>query len=208
VIAYTGQTRSRSLVSALAERGIGECVVRGELPARREPFFHDNGAFRDWRAGRPFGCNRWARDMRSLDYTGIVPDFVVVPDIVAGGVESLAFSEFWRDVVPERFPAYLAVQDGMTAADVEPHLARYDGIFVGGSLGWKLATSAEWVRLAHARGLRCHVGRVGVPARVRWARALGVDSIDSSYPLRNAEVLAAFLAALDEDDGVPLAEAA
>lgn len=205
MIAYVGQTRSPALVRELAQRGIGECVVRGELPARRAPFFHDNGAYRDWKAGRAFACNRWTRDMRWLDYRGIVPDFVVVPDVVAGGVASLAFSAFWRDVVPAHFPAYLAVQDGMTAADVEPHVSGYRGIFVGGSLDWKLATAAAWVRFAHARGLRCHVGRVGTAARVRWARAIGVDSIDSSLPLRHAEALAAFVGALDEQPCAPMA---
>lgn len=33
----------------------------------------------------------------------------------------------------------------MTAADVVPHLAMYQGLFVGGSLQWKLETSASWV---------------------------------------------------------------
>jgi hypothetical protein len=71
-----------------------------------------------------------------MSYRGIVPDFVVVPDIVAGWLASLAWSAFWRDTVPVEFRAYLAVQDGMTVADVVPHLPRYHGIFVGGSLRW------------------------------------------------------------------------
>jgi len=209
VIAYVGQTRSRELIEYLAQRGIGECVVRGELPARRTPFFHDNGAFRDAAKGRPFDVGRWVRDMRWMLYRGVTPDFVVVPDIVAGGAASLAFSAFWRDVVPDEFPAFLAVQDGMTVADVAPHLAAYRGIFVGGTLDWKLATSATWIRVAHERGLRCHIGRVGTASRVRWARGLGADSIDSCLPLRHGEHLAAFVAALDAPIAMPaLAEAA
>jgi len=205
VIAYVGQTRSRALIARLNQLSIGECVVRGELPPRRPArFFHDCGAFRDWRAGKSFDANRWSRDMRWLSYRGIVPDFVVVPDIVAGGLTSLAFSAQWRDDVPDEFPAYLAVQDGMTASDVAAELARYDGLFVGGSLDWKLATAGAWVQLAHAHGKRCHVGRVGTAARVRWARALGVDSIDSSLPLRHVEHLDAFVAALaDQADALP-----
>lgn len=197
MIAYVGQTRSRALIEILNRHGIREVVVRGELPARRSRFMHDNGAYRDWRAGRSFNITRWDRDMRWMLYRGIVPDFVVVPDIVAGGLESLAWSEFWRDAVPDTFPAYLAVQDGMTAADVVPHLPRYDGVFVGGSLPWKLATGAAWARLAREHNLRCHVGRVGTAARVRWAYAIGATSIDSCLPLRAGEHLAAFLAALD-----------
>jgi len=82
---------------------------------------------------------------------------------------------------PEEFPSYLAVQDGMTAADVIPHLARYYGLFVDGSLAWKLATGAAWVRLAHRRRLRCYVGRVGTAACVRRAREIGTDSVDLRY---------------------------
>jgi hypothetical protein len=32
VIAYVGQTRSRTLIARLAALGMGELVVRGELP--------------------------------------------------------------------------------------------------------------------------------------------------------------------------------
>jgi hypothetical protein len=35
VIAYVGQTRSRTLIARLAALGLGELVVRGELPAHR-----------------------------------------------------------------------------------------------------------------------------------------------------------------------------
>jgi len=67
----------------------------------------------------------------------------------------------------------------------------------GGSLAWKLETSARWVQLAHARGMRWHIGRVGTADRVRWARDVSADSIDSSLPLRHREHLTRFLAALD-----------
>src|SRR5206468_11520980 len=93
-----------------------------------------------------------------------------VPDIVAGGLASLECFAFWRNTVPKEFPAYLAVQDGMTEADVAPVLRRYDGIFMGGSLPWKLSTAPAWVQLAQRCGLRCHIGRVGTPARVHWPR--------------------------------------
>ncbi|HEX8107881.1 MAG TPA: hypothetical protein VF516_09150, partial [Kofleriaceae bacterium] len=159
-------------------------------------FFHDPAAYRDWRAGQPFNVCRWDRDMRWMSYRGIVPDFVVVPDIVAGGLASLEWSAFWRDTVPEEFRAYLAVQDGMTAADVVPHLTRYHGILVGGSLHWKLATGAVWAELARRHGLGCHIGRVGTAARVHWARSIGATSVDSSLPLRAREHLDAFLAAV------------
>lgn len=38
--AYVGQTRSPDLIAELERYGIGECVVCGELPARRPQFFY------------------------------------------------------------------------------------------------------------------------------------------------------------------------
>jgi hypothetical protein len=70
--------------------------------------------------------------------------------------------------------------DGMTEADVIPELRWYQGVFVGGSLAWKLATGGAWTKLARRRGLRCHIGRVGTAARVHWARSVGATSIE--YP--------------------------
>jgi hypothetical protein len=96
--------------------------------------------------------------------------------------------------------AYLVVQDGMTCERVAAWLDEqpdpYHGIFVGGTLPWKLATGAAWVTFAHERGMRCHIGRVGPAARVRWAREIGADSIDSSLPLRDRGKMEAFLGAL------------
>jgi hypothetical protein len=85
----------------------------------------------------------------------------------------------------------------MTVADVVPCLSRYDGIFIGGSLRWKLATGATWAELARRYGLGCHIGRVGTAARVHWARSIGATSVDSALPLRARQHLDAFLAALD-----------
>jgi hypothetical protein len=45
--------------------------------------------------------------------------------------------------------------------------------------------------------MRWHIGRVGTADRVRWARDVSADSIDSSLPLRHREHLTRFLAALD-----------
>ena len=206
-MAYCGQTREPGLSAELSAAGIGECTVRGEVRSRRRsPWFYDNGAFRDWRAGVPFDAMTFCRDMRRIRYTKGAAEhltFVIVPDLVADGEASLATSKFWRHEVDA--PAYLAVQDGMTEARVATFLddaitdgEPYAGLFVGGSLEWKLATSAGWVELAHGRGIACHVGRVGTPDRVRWAASIGADSIDSCLPLMHRHHLDRFLGALAE----------
>lgn len=201
MIAYCGQTRSATLIAELDALGIGECTQRGEIPPRRAArWFHDNKAFADWRNNRPFNIVRWERDQWRIRDRKLRPDFVVVPDIVAGGESSLEWSAMWRPFVAPGIPAYLVVQDGLTcervAAWLDAQPDPYHGIFVGGTLPWKLATGAAWVAFAHGRGMKCHIGRVGPAHRVRWAREIGADSIDSSLPLRDRGKMQAFLGAL------------
>jgi len=160
----------------------------------------DNGAFSDWRAGRPFDGDSWLRACAWADAASERPLWAVCPDRVATGLESLAFSLSWLDSHGSAFPGlrwYLAVQDGMTEADVAPVLAGFAGVFVGGTMPWKLATGAAWARFAHRRGLPCHVGRIGTPRHVAWAKRAGVDSIDSCTPLWSDANLARFVRALE-----------
>jgi hypothetical protein len=212
VKAYVGQTRSRALVAQLEAAGVGECVTRGQLPPRRGSWFYDNGAFEDFQAGRAFDYAQWSRDMRAIRLwvaggvgrgmlTGsrmTAPDFQVVPDLVAQGNASLTFSLcHLTEAKQAGVPCYLAVQDGMTEAAVRSVLAHgFDGLFVGGTLAWKLETAAQWVALGRQLGLPVHIGRVGTLDRVAWAQALGATSIDSSFPLWNRDRLDAFVAAV------------
>lgn len=214
-MAYTGQTRDPKLIKILKEFGIGECTVRGELKSRkRDPWFYDNGAYRDWQASKDFDGVRYSRDCRRMrmdtEFHGMMPDFVVLPDLVAAGTASLNFSEeyLFDSVLPDsehNFPLYLAVQNGMTEADVfdwidrvrDEHGAIIRGLFVGGTTPWKIETGRAWVRCAHEHDLKCHIGRVGVPDRISWARSIGADSIDSCLPIMfPKEHLAPFLAAV------------
>jgi hypothetical protein len=193
-MAFIGQTRSRKLIARLAALGLGEMTQADEYPPRRRPYILDNTAFKAWKAGRPLDAEafRVALDACKVD----PPAFVVVPDRVAGGVESLRLSLSWVDECKAAGPAYLVVQDGMHLRQVARVLHRFDGVFVGGTLGWKLKTSEAWVRLAHAQGKPCHIGRVGTPKRVRWAQRIGADSIDSSLPLWSEGQLTRFIGSL------------
>jgi len=125
------------------------------------------------------------------------PDFVVCPDKVADS-ESLEFSRSWADIcrggLPET-PCFLAVQDGMK---ITPDtLEGFDGVFVGGTIPWKIRTGEKWTQLAHSVGLQCHIGRVGTAKRVKWAQRIGADSIDSSLPLWSKDNLRIFVTALN-----------
>lgn len=198
--AYVGQTRAAELIETLSGFEIGECVVRGTIPPRRTPWFYDNGAYGDWRAGRSFDGVRYLRDIwRIREWVDLPkPDFVVLPDLVAQGAASLAFTAEWLPQSVCGAPLYLAVQDGMTPADVRPLIPLIGGLFVGGSLPWKIRTSAMWVDLAHDCGMPAHVGRVGTFERVQWAKRIGADSIDSCLPLWSVEHLERFVSSLSQ----------
>ena len=203
---YIGQTSSRVLIRRLIGYGFGECVQPEEWPPRRHPWFLDNSAYRAWANkeewnAAPFeyvlgACKAWP------------PDFVIAPDIVGEGGESLARSIDWALRIP--FPRYLAVQDGMTIEGIRQVLVQlphyFDGLFVGGTLPWKIRGAHHWVNLAHKHGKPCHIGRVGTARRVRWAKRIGADSIDSCLPLWSEDQLQRFIRALNDTQmelGVP-----
>jgi hypothetical protein len=114
-------------------------------------------------------------------------DFVVVPDRVGAGLESLEFSLMWKNrLIGCRLA--LAVQDGMTPDDINAD--DWDYIFVGGTPEWKWQTVEDWVKFAHDHDLRCHVGQVGTLSRMEYCRLIGVDSIDSTNFVRNDDFTA------------------
>jgi hypothetical protein len=177
-----GDTRMITLVRELQERGWGRMWIdRKPTPYPKEPWGFDNGAYRDWRAGRGFDQTSFERRLeRALEVPA--PYLAVVPDIVGGGVSSLKFSNEWVRRLPPKWPWYLAVQDGMAVDDVESSLGLYSGIFLGGTNSFK-ATAPEWGALAKRRGLPFHYGRAGIPSRILHARFSGADSLDSAGPL-------------------------
>lgn len=148
------------------------------------PWCLDNGAFSAWTCGQRFDDRLFARVLDKVPAKHR-PDFAIIPDIVAGGRASLSLSEAWLPRLPHGWPWYLAVQDGMTFDDVEPLAARVAGIFVGGSMPWKLREAEAWIEWAHDHGMRAHIGRVGTLENIVWAERIGADSIDSTTWARN-----------------------
>lgn len=203
---YIGQTRSRKLIAQLAALGLGECTNRGEWPPRRRPWFLDNGAFSDWRSGRDFDGAAFLFDLISAVAAGALPDFIVCPDRVASGLESLAFSLRWRALCEfvlrarraagypmPRLRWYFVVQDGTSRRCWRTSTGSSSAARCRGSS----RRGGQWVAFAHDRGLPCHIGRVGTPKHVAWARRIGADSIDSCTPLWAAANLERFVRALD-----------
>lgn len=164
---------------------IGLMMVDGWTNPSPFPFFAiDNGCFSAWKRGVVWNPAPFINNLHKCVELGLRPDFAVLPDIVAGGEKSLKRSQDWAVILRDQFPDirfYLAVQDGMTPAKHGKDIISIaDGIFVGGSTQWKLATMRDWATLAHEHGLTIHVGRIGTPDRMVLAHNIGIDSIDST----------------------------
>ena len=174
-------------------------VERKIDPFPGEPWGFDNGAFGFWTRGNRFEEDVFQRRFERGYATGNRPYLAVAPDIVGGGDMSLAFSLKWRDRLPNDWPWYLAVQDGMTGTKVVRALKRFAGLFLGGTDRFKM-TAPDWVELAHGEGKPFHYARAGTAAKIRHALNCGADSLDSAFPLWTLERFDAFERMLTQAD--------
>ena len=183
---YASRTGTRRNLNALRAAGWGLLVSRvGEW--RTEGFDRyvlDNGAWGDFQAQRSFDGDAFER---LIDQLGSRADWIVLPDIVAGGLASLALSVRWLNRCLSACPLVLiAVQDGMTEADLAPLVGRSVGVFLGGSTEWKLANMARWGAFCAQLGVHYHVARVNTARRIAMAVAAGAHSMDGSSGTRFA----------------------
>lgn len=188
MMAYASRTGTKRNLAAL--RGAGwRLLVSAAACLRSEgfPYALDNGAWTAYQQGRPFDEVAFAGALRKM---GAGADWTVIPDIVAGGLASLDVSLKWmRRVLDETPRALLAVQDGMTPADVRPFLGERVGLFVGGSTDWKLSTLGQWAELGRDVGCWVHVGRVNTARRIHLCAAAGATSFDGTSASRYAKTL-------------------
>lgn len=194
MIAYASRTGTRRNLAALRAAG-WRLMVSATGAHRTEGFRYalDNGAWTAYNSGARWDEGAFERLVSRL---GSGADFIVAPDIVAGGMASLHLSARWLERlagVGER--RLIPVQDGMTERDVAPLLSREVGVFVGGSTEWKLLTMGRWAELARRCGAYCHVGRVNTAVRIRMCGRFGVDSFDGTSASRFVETLPALEAA-------------
>ena len=193
---YATATNTRRNLDAMHRQGCRVLMGPDQLsrwPADPPPLAWalDNGAYGCWKAGRPFDADAFTATVARW---GDGADWIVAPDIVAGGSASLALSLAWLPRLLPIAPVLIAVQDGMEPADVAPHLSGGVGIFVGGSTEWKWRSLPSWAALAARVACRLHVGRVNSARAIRLCASLGVASCDGTSLSRysiNAERLGA-----------------
>lgn len=150
------------------------------------------GADNDCFAG--FDEDRYLAMLEAITYVaGCL--FVTCPDVVADSRATLRLFEQWQPVLlyvwatvneDDVYPGQLPHQPiGFVAQDGQERLpVPWDGfqaLFIGGSTQWKLGPhAAALIREAKTRGKWVHVGRVNTLRRIKWFRALDVNSIDGT----------------------------
>lgn len=141
-------------------------------PRTEYPWALDNGVYGAWQAG-----SEWSEEplYRFLDEYGFLrPAWVVVPDWVGDRDATL---RLWDEHAPALLaygvPLAMAVQDGMTSADVPSEAAV---VFVGGTASWKWRTLLAWT----TKHERVHVGRVNGYDALWRAHTAGAESVDGT----------------------------
>lgn len=180
MIGYASNTGTLRNLAALRAAG-WRILLTPQNPKPRDGIRHgiDNGAWPAFKNNTEFDGKAF---FDLVERAGGSADFVVVPDIVAGGMNSLAFSLSWLPRLRHVWRLLLPVQDGMDVQSVSNVLHAWSGlgIFLGGSTEWKLKTMYGWGMLAAALGRHYHVGRVNTVRRIRLAAEAGAHSFDGT----------------------------
>ena len=147
----------------------------------------DNGAWSSYQNDEEWSPRRF---VPLVERHGHASDFVVSPDIVAGGSDSLSRSLEWLPRLLGMCKRVLIpVQDGMVPEDVEEYLSERVGVFVGGSTDWKLGAMRAFCDAATRRGAWSHIGRVNSVRRINLCLSCRATSFDGTSVSRYAKTL-------------------
>lgn len=189
---YASRTGTKRNLAALKKYGWGLMVSRGGV-WRTEGFTRvvgDNGAWRDFQEDKPFDEEEYIRFLDWVKYQPIAFEWLVLPDIVAGGLKSLKLSLKYLDLCASVAPlVLLPVQDGMRTTHIKPYVDHKVGVFLGGSTEWKLQTMCKWGQFCAENEIYYHVARVNSIRRMFLAIESGASSVDGSSASRYAKSL-------------------
>ena len=169
-------TASGALVKQAMSDGLLGCILTPRNSTHpTADLIADNGCF-----GKTYvGDDAWLAWVGRLDASRVV--FATAPDVVADWDATLERSRpFLPRLRAMHVPAALVAQDGATP-DTVPW-DDIDALFIGGSTAWKMGDDAlACVGAAKDRGKHVHMGRVNTLSRLRYAAAIGCDSVDGTY---------------------------
>lgn len=142
------------------------------------PYALDNGAFSAWNQDdnvwmeERWDVEAWRKMIRWAQAQQQPPRWAIVPDWIGCGARTIERWHQFKDQVP--FPKAIAVQNGMTIADVAA--LNPDVVAIGGTTEWKWATVEMWAR----EFPRVHVLRVNAPGKLAYLEQLGIESCDGT----------------------------
>ena len=149
------------------------------------PYALDNGAFSCWdRENNIFDDVKW-QDVfpkwQALVYWAASarqrPMWAIVPDVPGDSERTLKrYAENVQLVIDSEIQPAIAVQDGMTPADVRNLTLQPQVICVGGTTQWKWETVEMWCK----EFKRVHVLRCNSPEKLYYLEELGVESCDGT----------------------------
>lgn len=161
-------------------RGLIGCIETPKQGKNRAPvgavWCADNGCFGKGYPGDE-GWWRWLTEHPGRELCS----FAVAPDVVGDAAATMERSLPWlRQIRALGIPAAFVAQDGLE--DMAVPWDEFDILFIGGSTEWKLDRHARRIAAeAKLRGKRVHMGRVNSLRRMRYASAIGCDSVDGTY---------------------------
>lgn len=152
-------------------------------------FALDNGAWTAHQSGTAFDFNAFKAHAQRY---GANADFLIAPDIVAGGLSSLDLTAAWLPFCLDSCQLVLiAVQDGHSLDRVWPMLSDRVGVAIGGSTEWKVAQLAQQIwRPVSEAGFYLHCLRVNTKKRLQLAATSRCHSFDGSSPARFSKTTA------------------
>lgn len=120
-------------INFLRDNQIRCMVTAADYRKPYSSFALDNGAWSDYVKGLPFNSDRFLSVLDKVKRDNLKPDFVVLPDIVNGGVRSYDLTKQYMYLCDD-FPCYFPIQPSMTPDMVLPYVDKIKGLFMGGGI--------------------------------------------------------------------------
>ncbi len=136
----------------------------------------DNGCYNE----KKFDETRWWAWLNNNSHEAASCRFATAPDVVGDHHATVTRSAPWLpEIRTLGYPAAFVAQDGAQIHTVP--WSTFDVLFVGGTTEFKLGDVAvSLVKHAKELGMWVHIGRVNSLRRLRWAEAIGADSVDGT----------------------------
>lgn len=178
---YALNPSTKSVMSA-AEQREDICFIKTPAQGNKIPigsmWLADNGCFGKGYPG-DIQYIKWLVDNKPHRKDCL---FATAPDVVGDFQATTKRSAPFLPVIREigYKVAYIA-QDGMLPDSKVPW-GEFDCLFIGGTTEFKLSEDAALIaQEAKSKGKWVHMGRVNSNQRIRYAEAIGCDSVDGTY---------------------------